>query len=181
MSSERTTLKVIYYCISQASVLLFVFAVLLFTIPETSVSFSDFRKQFLFRKFVPEGWAFFTREAREKDFEYFLIRNGRLQNSKTFPISSKENFLGIGRKHKLVNSELYNIIKSCDSTFFLSTVGCTITELSKKEMVFHRIPFKTKFVKDSICIVIYDPIPWAWSGLMDQHQNQGKYVFVVSN
>lgn len=173
-------LRISLFVLSKLFLLVFIFLVLVVSIPESSISFSNFRSQIFLRTIMPEGWAFFTRDPRESDYEYFEIKNGTLRRNNKFPFSIPANFFGLKRTPKLLNSELFMVMNQLDSSVLRQADGCTLKELSLLKPTFHNVrnPSKTRLLQDSICVILYKPIPWAWSTTMTQHENQCEYMFL---
>ncbi len=115
---------------------------------------------------TPQGWAFFTRDAREEQIYIYKISNDKLIKINQRH-SNLENFLGLSREVSKLAIELENITGK-----FIKNDIATKTTWNYDENIYGEIPHKY-FVVDNpikkpiICgkyLVVYqENVPWAWS------------------
>ncbi|MEF9479283.1 SdpA family antimicrobial peptide system protein [Chryseobacterium sp. RRHN12] len=136
----------------------------------SSTPFNPVQNKLKFTKYIfnltPQGWAFFTRDAREE--QVFIYK---IENSKLYKINQKhsniENFFGISRKVSKVGIELENVTGK-----ILINSAALKTTWNYNENLIGKIPDKFIAVKNPIedpimcgdyLIVYHQPVPWAWS------------------
>ncbi len=116
------------------------------------------------RVWLPEGWAFFTRDPREVDPLVFQLRDGSWSQLKLGPASRPAYILGLRRYPRALNIELGLIMVAVPSRAW---VKCTVLPrecLAKMgAVVSAKNPTPQASLCGSIAIVRQPPVPWAWS------------------
>lgn len=143
---------------------------LFFSLLFSSTPFNPVQNKLKFIKYVfnitPQGWAFFTRDAREEQsFIYKIIDN------KLYKINQKhsniQNFFGVSREVSKVGIEIENITGN-----ILIKEAALETTWNYNENLIGKIPNKFIIVKNPIkdpiicgdyLVVYHEPVPWAWS------------------
>lgn len=129
--------------------------------------------------FIPEGWGFFTRDPREPDLYLFVLKNKQWVKSANMPISNFRNAMGLNRLPRAMSVELAMLmseIKEDDWVF-------SDLNVNKPDMKdFSIIPLKNTSphptLKDTLCIVQQEPVPWAWSWNRDRLSLPSKYIVI---
>jgi antimicrobial peptide system SdpA family protein len=96
---------------------------LLISIPSNIVSFnySVFKKSKLIY-YLPQGWAFFTRNPREDQITVYLIENEFLHNI-SLKTTDKNQLFGIKRENRYIQDKLGNVISEIEGKFWFKTVS----------------------------------------------------------
>lgn len=123
---------------------------------------SPFTKSFYVEQSIkaifPQGWAFFTRNPREKYFKVFQVFN-KMQRIEEVNLRSSNNFiLSINRYHRLISSELGKLLEIYPRDNIFNCEKITPQCLKNKKPIF----FKNKYIKGNFAIFVYPPTPWAW-------------------
>lgn len=116
--------------------------------------------------FIPQGWAFFTRNPREAQISIYKIENGSILKPYPQRHSSFINLFGLKRTSSKILTELQLIkLKTSDSLYSDMKWNYQVDKYSK-------LPTKSFEYKNEIFdpillgnfIVVYQkPVPWAWS------------------
>jgi len=121
--------------------------------------------------FVPQGWAFFTRDPREaqitiykkNDKDQFVEINQRH--------SSVRNMFGLNRRASKIMSELQFIKKQINDTLFINTKW-NYQENIQGKIPNSIIPVKNKIKHPILCgeyvVAFQKAVPWAWSQNIEQ-------------
>ncbi|WP_313000541.1 SdpA family antimicrobial peptide system protein [Chryseobacterium gleum] len=153
-----------------ATVCLGLFAIILFIVVLiSSIPFNPIQYKFNYVNqvytYAPQGWAFFTREAKEDQVYIYKIENNKLKK-----ISQKHanisNFVGLSRKVSKMTMEVEIIATMLDKKKFPKTTW------NYDENLYGKIPDKFITIKNLIkspilcgdyLIVYHSIVPWAWS------------------
>lgn len=131
---------------------------------------ADFNKQVY--TFIPQGWAFFTRNPREAQIQLYKQDTDSTWKKMNHFHAHYSNYFGLSRKTTAMISELQyikmNYIKDsdfidCESNYQRGILGCVPDST---------IIVPNKFEKPILCgeyiLTFQEPIPWAWSKSMDK-------------
>lgn len=115
--------------------------------------------------YTPQGWAFFTRDAREEQAYIYKVENNKLKK-----ISQKHadinNFIGLSRKVSKLAMEVEVIATLIDKKRFPQTTW------NYNENLYGKVPSRFVEVRNLIkspilcgdyVIVYHSVVPWAWS------------------
>lgn len=118
-----------------------------------------------FSTFIPQGWAFFTRDPREAQILIYKIEKGII-----VPVEQKHssiyNLIGINRKASKILSELQMLIYKIDKKKFVDFKWNYQTHCYDNKII-KPIKLKNEFykpiLKGEYLIIFQKPVPWAWS------------------
>jgi antimicrobial peptide system SdpA family protein len=115
------------------------------------------------RTFIPEGWAFFTKSPRERQFEVFVEQGGRWGPALQTPVARPVNWFGLNRAARAQGVELGLLLQHVPESAWSPCSGadqeCLRTRASELE-----IPNLSP--RQRLCgrigVVLREPVPWAW-------------------
>lgn len=131
--------------------------------PYNPVSYSKSFKVSL-SLFVVEGWAFFTRNAREPNlYIYKMDEEGKLKVLDFQKNTSYKNLFGVSRAARSLSVEVGGLLKDIDSTKWTKNEGQNIVN---QYIISETIPVMNEAVNpvlvDTIFLEYREKIPWAW-------------------
>lgn len=146
--------------------LVFLFTILLSSIPSTPIAVKKAIKDFA-QNLFPEGWAFFTINPQKERYYFYKINNDSLEllNLRS---SDFRNFFGLSRRIRLVGIESAIIIQqveeknkwiSCNS--FINE--CMQTDTIPTYSVINNSRMQN--IAGEYIIVKAKPKPWEWNSL----------------
>lgn len=113
---------------------------------------------------MPEGWAFFTRDAREEDTRMFLREGGQWRNASEAPHFRPENLFGLDRTSKGQGVELGLLVQKVSSE---SRRECKEAPIICLERAPAALTIENTAPRPTLCgqvgLVFQKPVPWAWS------------------
>lgn len=128
----------------------------------------SYYSQIKFASGFPQGWAFFTKSA--KDPQIFMIEYDKPRNIKilNFQSTSTDFYLGVSRHNRILNVEIGNILSKLDSTIKPYQVKAKKIEdifeyIKAKKIKFTSINIEKKLAPDfngEYVIVIQEMLPW---------------------
>jgi len=113
---------------------------------------------------IPEGWAFFTRDPREADLYVFTRQPNGWVNASLGPIAKPSNIFGLNRatRHQGVESSLL-IGRLQKSTWR----DCSVEPLECLDSAPVQATVSNQSSQRTLCgsvgFVLQKPVPWAWS------------------
>ena len=117
------------------------------------------------QSYFPQGWAFFTKNARDPNIEIFAILNGKIQKKPFQRQGDLHNLLGLKRDARAMGCEygyLLDKVKN-DTLEWTKFTNFNNIELSSiKSYVVNNFN-KKPLLKDYILLIRTPPVPWAWS------------------
>jgi antimicrobial peptide system SdpA family protein len=117
--------------------------------------------------FLPEGWAFFTRNPREDRYiVYRLATGGSWIDTNLGPHNRPRNAFGLNRKSRAQGVEIGLLLVSIHDDEWLAcrkspAICLATTPVSKDFKDISPIPT----LCGEIGVVMQPPVPWAWSSL----------------
>ena len=135
-----------------------------------STPFNPIQNKLTFVKTIfnvtPQGWAFFTRDAREVQIYIYKIENNKL-NKINQKHSNFDNFIGLSRKVSKLAIEMENvtgkIIKKNVSTPTTWNNDANITDEIPTKTLKIQNPINNPTLCGDYLIVYHEIPPWAWS------------------
>ena len=122
---------------------------------------------------LPQGFAFFTRDAREPDLYLFQQRDGAWQSASLGPNSRPSNLFGLNRKSRAQSVESALIVSKLLPTAWSecrdNPTKC-LGQSSVQDTIRNVVPAPT--LCGPVGFVLQEPVPWAWSksqGTTDMH------------
>lgn len=116
----------------------------------------------LFRVFLIQGWAFFTKDPQDEEILIYSLENGSWENVNRDPPSALSNFIGLSRFTRAVNVEAGMLTSSLDAKMFKdcrsSFEVCVTSNKIREVENLSTFPI----LCGSIGIVLQKPLPWAW-------------------
>lgn len=152
---------------------------LLSALPYNPISL-NFSTELSLKLMMPEGWGFFSRNPREQDLLIYKKQNSEWK-SVLNPLTSSENWFGFSRDARSLSVEaamlLDGVDKSnwiqCEDKYFQSCISeknVSITELTNESP--HPV------ICDTICMILTEPVPWAWSKDMHHSGMPSKILYL---
>lgn len=129
--------------------------------------------------FVPQGWAFFTRNPREA--QIILYKVDEFNNLKEIKQrhSSYRNIFGLNRRASKIMSELQFIKKDVNDSLFNNT------KWNYQEAILNKIPSNfievtNQLEEPILCgefvVVFQKAVPWAWSRNLSKIEMPAKII-----
>ena len=138
------------------------------------------------RAIVPEGWAFFTRDAEEPDVYVYVRRRGQWKAVTPTPNSASGNLFGASRTARAVHGNLMGITRHTDRPFAWRTCDkATSTESCLVEFMEAGPPVSVRFTSTAwqpcglVALVLQPPVPWAWASTRRYEMTRTAAVFDV--
>lgn len=129
--------------------------------------------------FIPQGWAFFTRDPREAQITIYKIENDTILNPHPQRHSSFTNLFGLKRTSSKLLTELQLLkLKTVDSLY-------SDAKWNYQNNKFEKISTNTFAFKNEIYdpillgdfVVVYQkPVPWAWSKSIKEIKMPAKII-----
>ena len=120
-----------------------------------------FSKELTIGKFMPQGWAFFTRSPREDNLYVYHLENS---NWKLGTLPNSNYSLGAGRNMRVQGGEIAYLLTKVYSKKMVEFRGPLDTA---KIAAMRAIPVVNTYLHPNICgeiLVKAQPlVPWAWS------------------
>jgi antimicrobial peptide system SdpA family protein len=115
--------------------------------------------------YTPQGWAFFTRDAREEQVYIYKIENNKLVKINQRHAEFR-NFLGLSRKVSQLGLEADIITNIIGKRNFTATTwnysDNLLGKIPKRFIQIHN-PIKSPVLCGDYVIVYHSVVPWAWS------------------
>jgi antimicrobial peptide system SdpA family protein len=138
-----------------------------------------YKKQEQVRTLIPQGWAFFTRNPREKSVLWYQKQNDEwvLINSSS---ANYKKIFGLSRLSRRQNIELGALMAQLN--YAKNWVDC------KNNLPNACIPdstnvLKSKFtnplIKGEYILRMVEPVPWAWSKLMTESERKSQVLKIL--
>lgn len=122
------------------------------------------------RIWMPQGFAFFTRDPREPKMYLYALDGGKWQSATLGPYSRPSNFFGLDRKPRAQLTEYALLLHRAGATPD-KWMSCEDAPLSCLRRVPVTDTLKNTDPVPTLCGVIgfarQDPVPWAWSESQD--------------
>lgn len=140
-----------------------------FVVFTSSIGFNPVQSNVNYAKevlmYTPQGWAFFTRDAREEQVYIY-----RLENNNLMKIDQRHadirNYFGLSRKVSQLGVEadiLTNIIGKRNFTATTWNYNDNLLGEIPKRFIEIRNPIKSPVLCGDYVIVYHSVVPWAWS------------------
>jgi len=158
--ANRTALGLLALVLAPAWGLLFVYAL------HGAMSFNPIQLvgERELRVFMPQGWAFFTRDAREEDLLPFARRRGAWASASIGPHARRSNLFGLSRTGRAQGIEAGLLLKEIPETAWSP---CRAAPADCFENLPSAGPFRNISPRPTLCgdlgLALQKPIPWAWS------------------
>jgi antimicrobial peptide system SdpA family protein len=114
---------------------------------------------------APEGWKFFTRDAREERTSMYVRGDGGWRTAALTPNARAENAFGLNRRGRAQGVELGLLTESVPATAWQHCDGSDPLPCLERAAVSQRI--RNASPHPSLCgsvgLVSQKPIPWAWA------------------
>lgn len=125
---------------------------------------------------APQGWAFFTRNAREPNT--FVYQKGTKLALMGFQKNScSENAFGISRNARSFSVEITEILKQIDTSMWSQSSRTNIDTQCRAAKAIRVTNFSVNPVlKDTVFIEYREKIPWAWIQSYDEVKMPSKTI-----
>lgn len=113
---------------------------------------------------VPEGWGFFTKNPREP--QYYLYKKTAPDKFELITVSSsdKTNYFGLKRTSRVINSELFEILRQINDSLWQKNGGSEASiDLHCDNNISVQNLSKSPNLKGLYTVISQERIPWAWS------------------
>lgn len=149
------------------------------SLPDSAINRNE-KSRINFISVMPQGWAFFTRNAREEKYFIYRQQPDSTWQRVNIPGASLQYIFGLNRKGRAVTVELGTLLKQVDDSMW--------TQTNKKiEYIFKNgldtVPsYKVKNIcPDPLCtgniiIQLKPPVPWAWADIEREIIMSSKFV-----
>ena len=129
--------------------------------------------------FIPQGWAFFTRDPREAQITIYRIENDSVLKPYPQRHSSLNNLLGLKRTSSKILTELQLLkLKTSDSLYSDVKWNYQVDKFEKFKI--KRFEYKNEIYDPILLgdfIVVYQkPVPWAWSKSIKEIKMPAKVI-----
>lgn len=154
-------------CIAAAWGAIFLF-VLVHSLPHNPVG-GVFPDRIGIRIFIPEGWAFFTKNPRDRQFQVFAERDGLWIPAMRMPVARPGNLFGVDRAARAQGVELGMILQKVPDAAWAecaSDDGACLGAASGDFEILNGLAAPT--LCGRIGVVLREPVPWAWRSSRDE-------------
>lgn len=130
---------------------------------------------------APQGWAFFTRDAREDRF--FVFRRGAAgdtwQPALMSPHNKPSNAFGMDRKTRAQGVEMGLMFNAAPKQAWRSCKGDPVACLSDAPVAFQMANISPRpTLCGDVGLVLQPPVPWAWARLPHTSQMNSRVARV---
>ncbi|MBN8640855.1 MAG: SdpA family antimicrobial peptide system protein [Flavobacteriales bacterium] len=127
---------------------------------------------------APQGWAFFTRNAREPNlYIYMKDKSNKIKVVDFQKNTSSSNLFGISRSARTLSVEIGEILKQVDTSSWSKSSKISIEQQYKQSKA---IEVTNKMVnpelKDTIFLEYREKTPWAWIKSYDEIKMPSKTI-----
>ncbi|UCJ08207.1 SdpA family antimicrobial peptide system protein [Chitinophaga pendula] len=163
-SSQRVRLRLMLLFLV-ASLLFVLYFVALASLPNNPVALKS-NSRFHVISFLPEGWAFFTRNAREDVLYVYKKQPDGHWELVNVPGSSLRFIFGLNRKGRAIGPEIAVLLRQLNDEDWLES-RYPVSSFFKTDTLRPHIVNNT--APDPACsgdliFQLTPPIPWAWAG-----------------
>ncbi|MFF4370831.1 SdpA family antimicrobial peptide system protein [Streptomyces sp. NPDC001594] len=120
---------------------------------------------------APQGWAFFTKSAKDPSYAPYRLVDGNWKNISLTPHSRPSNAFGFDRASRTQGIEAALMLRqkdtrwtACDSA---DTVDQCLSRVKNRPSVTNPSPAPT--LCGQAAVVEMKPVPWAWRDLSSEH------------
>ncbi|WP_346010775.1 SdpA family antimicrobial peptide system protein [Streptomyces sp. SID5910] len=120
---------------------------------------------------APQGWAFFTKSAKDPSYAPYRMVDGHWKNVSLTPHSRPSNLFGFDRASRTQGIEAALMLRqagtrwtTCDSA---DTVSQCLVRAESRPHVTNPSPAPT--LCGRAAVVEMTPVPWAWRDLSPEH------------
>ncbi len=156
----------------------FISGVFFYTVRENPVKLNINLENKLFT-FVPQGWAFFTRNPREAQIVIYKKNSDNRFEEISQRHSSYQNIFGLNRTASKVMSELQFVKRQINDSLYKNTMWSYQRGLYSK-VAMNAIPVQNQMKDPILCgeyVVVYQKaIPWAWSRSLNRIKMPAKII-----
>ncbi len=169
----------VYYIAAKVAVLSFVGFMLSISLPFNPIS-EHLRGESVVKSFVPEGWAFFTRDPREERLEIVYRVRGRWIPNPLAPMGKLSNELGLWRKVRAQSVEIAMLLPQVGKDQWIEQqkgFWTSVVMSTKVHEVVDTSPYPV--LPDTIAIVKHEPIPWSYARMITVDSLPCRYVVLA--
>lgn len=156
----------------------FISGVFLYTVRENPIKLNINLENKLFT-FVPQGWAFFTRNPREAQIIIYQKKSDNRFEEISQRHSSYHNIFGLKRTASKVMSELQFVKRKINDSLYQNTMWSYQRELYSKvslESITVQNQIKDPILCGEYLVVYQKAVPWAWSRSLDRIKMPAKII-----
>ena len=152
---------------------------LVFAPSQALLSRNQSQKLEIMGEFLPQGWAFFTRDPREPYVSLYQQREQRWEQVNSTTVAGGEHLFGLDRSARTENYEIDVIISQISEKEWARCEKEPITrcfpESPPPGVSIHSHGEDLRFC-GLLAVTVHKPVPWAWADLVEQMP--GSYVFI---
>lgn len=130
-----------------------------------------------FKRVLPQGWAFFTKDPQEEKLTVYKLEDGEYQLFiKGNPAPA--NLFGLSRKGRRLAYEFSIILSQFKKDNWTPKKGCEIPDPNHliKETLFNDDERVANVQPGTYLAILEKPIPWAWKKNFQLENSRRKYV-----
>jgi antimicrobial peptide system SdpA family protein len=172
--------KLFYYIFFNIFLFIFLFSNLIKSISDNPIKINySFFNLDIFNLALPQGWAFFTRDAKEENVLFYIIGNNKELIKINMNNSNNNKNLGFSREHRMIFSKITSALNQIDKKFWRTFKDNKINTDSISVINFK---VKQPSLCGKYCIEVKKPIPWTlYSKLKKKYFLNSKYIIVNFN
>ena len=115
------------------------------------------------RAFVPEGWAFFTKNPREQQFMAYTKQAGEWRPALSMPVARPRNVFGLNRAARAQGVELGMLLHEVPESAWSA---CSEPDAACLRLPPLEAPIANEASAQTLCgevgVIFREPVPWAW-------------------
>ncbi len=164
---------------------LLLFFVLVYNyIPKSELRDDD--SMFLFlSKYYPQGWGYFTRNPLENQYEFYNIKNNKVNKINFNNSNLSENLFGIARNQRMINYEYTFLLTRCKEkiNWSYNTELNYDSVIKKNKIINVNYNKKLNFINnnDTIVVVLQKILPFKWEMYQNKNQIPNLMAILVFN
>ncbi len=128
---------------------------------DNAIGFSSNASSTLY-SFMPQGWAFFTRDPKEDIFNFYQIDDDNLVLLNEAPSLNPKQFFGFNRTSRKINIDMSYLVTNIPSKLWkdFSNMGCELYNLNSHSFLSQNL--QNDEFKGEYLLVKKRRKPWAW-------------------
>lgn len=128
--------------------------------------------------FLPQGWAFFTRNPKEELVSIYQISQNEIKEVNIRNGSAKYAF-GLNRKPRVKGYEISLMLSQLKPKDFFSGNFDTIPNIDTCKPLLIETKYPLKCFENGIYVIkAFEPVPWAWSKFNQSSNRPTKYAVI---
>lgn len=135
------------------------------------------------RSIAPQGWSFFTRDARSANFSAWRLTSSDKSVSAARLVDEQASWAGLNRIGRVIDSQLMDLSGSLEGrwiacpTTSVNLTAC-LTDASKADEFRVRLRASSAQYCGPLLLVREEPIPWGYRNLVTEGRRSAAHVLV---